>query len=107
MCQWRSADRLPPLAAFRPMKTTPREIELKFNFDHADDRRLKRYLSRAAGKQPISEMLVSVYFDTPNLQLLARGSSLRVRRSVKRYRQKITVADGRSAGLFDRAEWEQ
>ena len=89
------------------MNTTPREIELKFNFDQANDRRLKRYLSRAAGKRPISEMLVSVYFDTPDLQLLARGISLRVRRSGKRYRQTIKVADGRSAGLFDRAEWEQ
>lgn len=89
------------------MNTTPREIELKFNFDHADDRRLKRYLSRAAGKRPISETLVSVYFDTPDLQLLARGISLRVRRSGKRYRQTIKVADERAAGLFDRVEWEQ
>ena len=59
------------------MNAAPREVELKFNFDHADDRRLKRYLSRAAGKRPINETLVSVYFDTPDFQFLARGISLR------------------------------
>ena len=51
-------------------------------------------------------MLVSVYFDTPDLRLLAEGISLRVRHAGTRYKQTIKITDRRAAGLFDRAEWE-
>ena len=90
------------------MNTTPREIELKFEFNPADERRLRRHLRRiSGGKRPISEMLVSVYFDTPDLRLLAEGISLRVRHAGTRYKQTLKIADRRATGLFDRAEWEK
>ncbi len=89
------------------MNANAREVELKFEFDPADERRLKRHLSRTGGgKRPTNETLVSVYFDTPDLRLLTEGISLRVRRIGKRYRQTIKLIDGQ-AGRFDRAEWEQ
>ena len=86
----------------------PREIELKFEFNSANERALRRHLRRVCGgKRPITELLVSIYFNTPHLRLFAKGISLRVRRVGKRYRQTIKIADGPATGLFDRAEWEQ
>ena len=88
------------------MKTHSREVELKFAFDPAAEGRLKRHLSHTGpGKRLTSETLVSVYFDTPDFRLQAKGISLRVRRVGKKYRQTIKVAD--RAGTFDRAEWEK
>jgi inorganic triphosphatase YgiF len=87
---------------------TPREIELKFDFDPADERRLKQYLGRLSRKKrPTGETMVSVYFDTPDFRLSARGISLRVRHSGNKYRQTIKKANGQTAGIFDRAEWER
>ena len=86
---------------------TPREIELKFDFNPADERRLKQRLGRLSRrKRPTSEAMVSVYFDRPDLRLSARGISLRVRHSGSRYQQTIKKANEQTAGLFDRAEWE-
>ena len=90
------------------MKKMPREIELKFEFNSANERALRRHLRRVCGgKRPVTEPLVSIYFDTPDLRLFAKGISLRVRRVGKRYRQTIKIAEGPATGLFDRAEWEQ
>lgn len=49
--------------------------------------------------------LQSVYFDTPDGQLADKGMSLRIRKSGKRRIQTVK-ADGGSAGLFARQEWE-
>lgn len=90
------------------MNTTPREVELKFEFDPADARRIKRHLAFLCGrKHPAGETLVSVYFDTPDLRLFAAGVSLRVRHSGETYTQTLKATSGRAAGLFDRAEWER
>ena len=89
------------------MTAAPREIELKLEFDPADARRIKRHLQLDSGKtRHASEKLVSVYFDTPDHELDRAGLSLRVRRIGKRYVQTIKTAAGRTAGLFDRGEWE-
>ena len=89
------------------MNTAPREIELKFEFNPADEQGLRRHLRRiTGGKRAVSELLVSVYFDTPDLRLFAEGISLRVRRAGTRYKQTIKIADRRAAALFDRTEWE-
>ena len=89
------------------MTAAPREIELKLEFDPADARRIKRHLQLDSGKtRHASEKLVSVYFDTPDRELDRAGLSLRVRRIGKRYVQTIKTAAGRTAGLFDRGEWE-
>ena len=89
------------------MTAAPREIELKLEFDPADARRIKRHLQLDSGKtRHASEKLVSVYFDTPDRELNGAGLSLRVRRIGKLYVKTIKPAAGRTAGLFDRGEWE-
>ncbi len=89
------------------MSKEPREIELKLGLDPADVRRVKRFLGRVfGGAAPVARALVSVYFDTPELALRTRGISLRVRRVGRRYVQTVKVADGQTAGIFDRPEWE-
>jgi triphosphatase len=90
------------------MHTAPRELELKFELDPADVGRIKRRLTlHSKNNSRTDQMLVSVYFDTPDLVLGQRGVSLRVRRVGKNYVQTITSGNGQTAGLFDRADWEQ
>jgi inorganic triphosphatase YgiF len=49
----------------------------------------------------------STYFDTPDLRLLKRNMTLRIRRMGRR--QVLTLKEGalRQAGLFSRREWEE
>jgi inorganic triphosphatase YgiF len=86
----------------------PRELELKLSIDPGDVQRLSgqlRGLSR--GRQPVTGTLVSIYYDTPALALHKMGVSLRVRKVGRQYIQTLKVSEGRTAGTFDRAEWEQ
>jgi len=90
------------------MQMTPHEVELKFEFDIAEKRRLQRHIRIAsARKRPARETLVSVYFDTADFKLHAEGILLRVRHCGKRYTQTIKVPDARAGSLLDREEWEQ
>jgi inorganic triphosphatase YgiF len=57
-------------------------------------------------KKPILRKNVSVYFDTPDLNLFDAGVSLRVRRTSGRWIQTIKVAGKSLAGLHQRDEWE-
>lgn len=90
------------------MQGPPREIELKLELDPSDATRIKRHLSRRSkGAKAVRQKLVSVYFDTPDLRLRQNGLMLRVRRAGGKHTQTIKNSNGRTAGLFDRAEWEQ
>ncbi|MEH3116750.1 MAG: CHAD domain-containing protein [Methylorubrum populi] len=82
----------------------PREIELKLECEPSDLAALQDHpLLRAAAVQGEAQ-LASVYFDTPDRQLLEARLGLRVRESGGRFVQTLK-ADG--DGLFDRPEWER
>jgi len=92
------------------MQMTPHEVELKFEIDVAEKRRLQRQIRIASArkrKRPARETLVSVYFDTGDLKLRAEGILLRARHCGKKYTQTIKVRDARAGSLLDRKEWEQ
>ncbi len=82
----------------------PREIELKLECEPSDLATLHGHplLQEAAAQEEAA--LSSVYFDTPDRQLLAARLGLRVRESGGRYVQTLK-AEG--DGLFERPEWEQ
>ncbi|MDO8289482.1 MAG: CHAD domain-containing protein [Parvibaculum sp.] len=50
---------------------------------------------------------ISVYFDTPDHALNARGLALRIRRSGRKRLQTVKVSSACAAGLFTRSEWER
>jgi triphosphatase len=105
----RHALRLPSLEAtwHRPRRVpAPREIELKLEVDPSQLARIKRRLSQLSVREPVTHTLVSVYFDTPRWTLRKHRLSLRVRRIGRQFVQTVKSADGRAAGLYDRAEWE-
>jgi inorganic triphosphatase YgiF len=83
----------------------PSEIELKFSLSAADAERLRRHSVWASDAQaPEAEQLISVYYDTPDRGLQAKGLTLRVRTVGARFVQTVKSADG--PGLFGRGEWE-
>jgi len=81
-----------------------RELELKFEIAARDAERLARHPVLAWS--PVSEQhQESLYFDTPKRKLRRAGYTIRVRRSGKGVTQTIK-SQGKSAGVFDRSEWE-
>lgn len=80
------------------------EIELKLEFDPADGALIEACLSRLQ-PQPLTQSLISTYYDTPNFALRDAGIALRVRQQPDRFVQTIKAGDG-SGVLFDRSEWE-
>ena len=85
-----------------------REIELKLEVPESDLPSLTacsllKGASHSAAK-PVS--LVSVYFDTDELNLHQKGLSLRVRRVGRRHVQTIKQENPGNAALFARGEWE-
>lgn len=84
------------------------EIELKLRIAAADIPRLRRHSAVKAcltGK-PLTRRLVSIYYDTPDLQLLDAGISLRVRRMSGGWFQAVKGAGQSIGGLHQRLEWE-
>ena len=86
----------------------PREIELKLdvplhNLPRLTASSLLKGASKSAAK-PVN--LVSVYFDTNELQLRQKGLSLRVRRIGRHHVQTIKQEKSGNAALFTRGEWE-
>src|SRR5215813_14937354 len=86
----------------------PREIELKLdvpvhNLPRLTDSSVLKGASKSAAK-PVS--LVSVYFDTNELQLRQKGLSLRVRRIGHHHVQTIKQENNENAALFARGEWQ-
>lgn len=91
------------------MAAAHRETEIKFELPPAAVDRVRRHLrDRAHLTEPMRENdLTSIYFDTERQQLHRRGFSLRVRDLGGQHVQTIKYSGNGSAGLFDRAEWEQ
>jgi triphosphatase len=84
----------------------PAEIELKLDLPASQLAGLER-LSLLKDAAPDKEKtLLSVYYDTDKQKLRKNGLSLRVRRTKGHHVQTIKKRRGRSAGLFERNEWE-
>lgn len=84
------------------------EIELKLRLSAADIPRLKRsqvIRQHLIGK-PLSRELTSIYYDTPKLDLLEAGLSVRVRHMSGRWFQSVKTAGQAHNGLHERLEWE-
>lgn len=83
------------------------EIELKLALQPQDVSQLRQSqtLKHAAGKAH-RQKLFSIYFDTPELDLLKAGMALRVRKMGKRWVQTAKGGGAVVAGLHQRAEWE-
>jgi triphosphatase len=87
------------------MNDDPKEIELKLRVAPEDVATLRAHPSFAGVLgAPVSETLVSVYFDSDKLLLRDHGLTLRVRHIGDKRIQTIKSADH---GIFERSEWEQ
>ena len=84
------------------------EIELKLQMDSASMAQLKRLPLLAANRQtkPRSVNLMSIYWDTPQLELATQGITLRIRAEGRKRIQTVKTAGIRGAALQDRQEWE-
>ena len=84
------------------------EVELKFHIALADVPRLLEHplLQEAAQGAFRSESLVSVYYDTPKLDLNRHRITLCVRRQGPHWRQTVKANGTAAAGLHARTEEE-
>ncbi|GJD99032.1 CYTH and CHAD domain-containing protein [Methylobacterium isbiliense] len=85
--------------------TTPRETELKLEFEASDLATLSGHPLLDPREAPEEARLTSVYFDTEDRRLRAAGYTLRVRSDGAGHVQTVKAALP-GAGLFDRPEWE-
>jgi len=86
-----------------------RELELKFKAASRDLQRFKKAVNAAGGNRRAwpTKMLVSRYFDTPDLRLQKRGVSVRLRSSGDKTIQTVkSKKSSGGGGLMDRHEWE-
>ncbi|BBP03395.1 inorganic triphosphatase [Sulfuriferula plumbiphila] len=82
------------------------EIELKLALAPVQAARLKRHALLAGADRPLRRWLVSVYFDTPGLDLMRAQAALRVRRVGRGWVQTVKIGGGSAGGLHQRPEWE-
>ena len=84
------------------------EIELKLTIDPAHVASLRRHplLASLSQGKPRRQRLHSVYFDTPELDLLRAGVALRLRRVGGRWVQTVKGGGSVAGGLHQRDEWE-
>jgi triphosphatase len=83
------------------------EIELKFAATPADMLAAKRQLLVLAGRARVTRAtLISVYYDTADLQLKQHGLTLRVRERNRRFVQTVKAENPASALPIVRGEWE-
>jgi inorganic triphosphatase YgiF len=80
------------------------EIELKLSIDPADLDRL--LASTTLAGRGVTRNLESVYWDTPDLRLMRRAVTLRVRRIGRRYVQTVKDAGVTDGLVTHRGEWE-
>jgi inorganic triphosphatase YgiF len=85
---------------------TEREVELKLELGRQYSADLAHSLARLGAMWIDSRRLVSRYFDTQTQILRENDLTLRVRSIGQKRLQTIKAARSKSAGLFDRAEWE-
>jgi triphosphatase len=85
-----------------------REVELKLEIDRDDVSRLQRSprLRELGDGRGSTRSLHSVYFDTRELALAARGIALRVRRDGRRRVQTLKARGAEQGAHFDRIEYE-
>jgi triphosphatase len=91
-----------------PNPTEPREIELKLDVAAHDVERLLRHplLRRLGRGRATTRPVHSVYFDTPELALRAKGVALRLRDAPHGRIQTVKQAAEARGGLFERRELE-
>jgi triphosphatase len=84
------------------------EIELKLRIRAADLPRLRQHpaVKQVLVGKPVTRRLTSIYYDTPELTLLDKSLSLRVRRMSGGWFQAVKGAGHSLAGLHQRMEWE-
>jgi inorganic triphosphatase YgiF len=84
------------------------EIELKLRVAESDASKLNLHpaiTNRLVG-EPLTRKLVSIYYDTPHLDLLDSGLNLRVRSMSGGWFQAIKSSGQSIGGLHQRLEWE-
>lgn len=98
----------PPPQAIAAPPGAPREVELKLLLEPADLVQLRRHrrIRECAITPARTRRLHSVYFDTPDLDLLHQGVTLRVRRVGRRFVQTLKLPAGGGGGLLARSEIE-
>jgi triphosphatase len=84
------------------------EIELKLRVAESDASKINLHpaiTNRLVG-EPLTRKLVSIYYDTPNLDLLDSGLNLRVRSMSGGWFQAVKSSGQSIGGLHQRLEWE-
>lgn len=86
----------------------PHETELKLDVEPADLRRLRRHprLRALAHGRASTRRVLSIYFDTEDLDLARAGLGLRLRRTGGATVQTVKARGARPGGLFVRGEYE-
>ena len=80
------------------------EIELKLQLTEAGADAILAAGVLPGRPEPVSQQ--AIYFDTPDRALVGAGLSLRIREAGGRRIQTVKQADGGTAGIFARPEWE-
>lgn len=89
--------------------TGDREYECKLGGTAAQLRAVKKAAQGLSSGRItwVTDDLVSVYYDTPDMRLSRRGATLRVRRKKGRFVQNVKSENDGTGALFARGEWEQ
>jgi triphosphatase len=86
----------------------PTESEIKLRLDPGLLAQVKKHplITEGARQGPLQQHFQSTYFDTLDLQILAQGMGLRIRRVGARWIQTLKGGSSGGAGLHRRQEWE-
>ncbi len=82
------------------------EIEFKLSCTHETAKRLSRQLTQLTGAPPHRLGLKNTYYDTPNQDLRANGTALRIRRQGTVSLQTVKCVGKTNGGMSSRPEWE-
>lgn len=83
------------------------ETELKLRLPPNRNAALRRWMAQhAAAAAPVTEQLLSIYYDTPTLTLAQRDIGLRLRRVGDRWLQTVKLGEQAGGGLHRRQELE-
>lgn len=84
------------------------EVELKLLIAQGDIERLLHHpvLETVARRELLPQQLLSVYYDTPDLDLKKHRTALRLRRTGTRWIQTVKTEGKITGGLHERPEWE-
>ena len=84
------------------------EVELKLLIAPGEIERLAHHMvfEIAARRELLPQHLLSVYYDTPKLELRKHRTALRLRRTGTRWIQTVKTEGKVTGGLHERPEWE-